>query len=183
MKPVDINTGLKLVIEKLESAGIEYMIVGSIAGALYGEPRLTRDIDLVIAMSSASVKSLLKVFDPLDFYVPPADILSQEITRCGQTNILHHASGVKADLMFRKNTPHGLEEFARKRRLEILRGVNAWIAAPEDIIIGKLRYYREGGSEKHLTDIRGILANSDIDREYLHRWTSKLGLEEYFQKI
>jgi hypothetical protein len=183
MKPVDINTGLKLVIEKLESAGIDYMIVGSIAGAIYGEPRLTRDIDLVIAMSSTSVKNLLNAFDPRDFYVPPAEILSQEITRCGQTNILHHESGVKADLMFRKTTPHAMEEFARKRRLEILRGLNAWVAAPEDIIIGKLRFYREGESQKHLTDIRGIMGNTEIDRAYLKRWVDQLGLQEYFQKI
>jgi hypothetical protein len=183
MKPVDINTGLKLVIEKLESAGIDYMIVGSIAGTVYGEPRLTRDIDMVIAMSSASVKNLLTAFATREFYVPPAEILSQEITRCGQTNILHHESGVKADLMFRKATPHALEEFSRKRRLEILRGLTAWIAAPEDIIIGKLRFYREGESQKHLTDIRGIMANTEIDRDYLKRWVDQLGLQEYFQQI
>ena len=183
MKPADITTGLRIVIGNLESASIDYMIVGSVAGTIYGEPRLTHDLDLVISMSSSSASNLLRAFDSNEFYLPPLEIISQEIVRGGQANLLHHSSGVKVDIMFRKKTAHGMEEFSRRRRLEILRGLHAWVAAPEDVIIAKLRYYREGESEKHLKDIRGILANTEIHREYLDRWISTLELGNYFSKV
>ena len=66
--------------------------------------------------------------------------------------------------------------------MEILRGLEAWVAAPEDVIIAKLRFYREGESEKHLIDIRGILANTQVDRVYLSKWVSALDLEKYLAK-
>ncbi len=74
--------------------------------------------------------------------------------------MLHHQSGLKVDFVFRKQNAHARIEFSRRRRLEILTGLEAWIAAPEDVIIAKLRFYREGQSEKHLNDIRGIIANT-----------------------
>jgi hypothetical protein len=183
MKPVDIGAGLKRVISDLELASLDYMIVGSVAGTVYGEPRLTNDLDLVVSTSQASAKNILDAFDGKDFYLPPLEIVSQEITRCGQINLLHQTSGLKVDLMFLKQTRHGVEEFSRRRRLEILRGLVPWIASPEDIIIAKLRFYREGESQKHLVDIRGILANTPIDHAYLSGWLKELDLLSYFKDV
>jgi hypothetical protein len=183
MKPVDIAKGLRLIIEKFESASIDYMIVGSIAGTVYGEPRLTRDIDLVVSISQSAVSKINRLFQEPDYYAPPVEILSQEATRGGQVNILHQPSGVKADLIFKKSTEHAITEFKRRLRVEILRGLEAWVAAPEDVIIGKLRFFREGGSEKHLTDIRGIVANTQLDQEYLKIWLNTLELKTYFEKV
>jgi len=183
VKPVDVATGLSLVIGLLEAAQVEYMIVGSVACAIYGEPRLTRDLDLVISLSPTSAASFSGLFDTNDFYVPPVEIISQEIVRGGLLNLLHHRSGLKVDLVFRKSNKHAIQEFSRRRRIEILSGITAWIAAPEDVIIAKLRFYREGESVKHLTDIRGIIANTSIDREYLDRWVQELRLQSYFDEI
>jgi len=183
MKPMDLTSGLKSVISSIESSKIEYMIVGSIAGTIYGEPRLTKNLDLVLAMSTSSFASLINAFSQEEFYVPPKEIFGQEIARGGQTNLLHHGSGMKVDIMFRKQTPHALKEFDRRRRIEILTKLEAWVAAPEDVIIGKLRFYRDGGSEKHLIDIRGILANTQIDRTYLDDWLTKLELIGCFAKV
>jgi hypothetical protein len=183
MRPVDIQTGLKIVVQIIEGHGIDYMIVGSIAGTLYGEPRLTNDMDIVLAMMPHTAASFLSGFDPKEFYLPPVEILAHEATRGGQTNLIHHESGVKVDVMFRKSTPHGLAAFARRRRVEILRGLHAWIAAPEDVIIGNLRFYREEQSAKHLTDIRGILANTTTDSSYLDHWVEALDLRTTWQMI
>jgi hypothetical protein len=183
VKAVDISTGLRLVVKNLETAQIPYMIVGSIAGSIYGEPRLTNDLDIVLAMAETSADMLIQSFNGKEFYVPPREIFIQEISRGGQTNLLHHGSGVKIDLMFQKKSPHALEEFKRRKRMEILRELETWIASPEDVIIAKLRFYREGESEKHLTDIRGILANTQVDREYLSKWVKTLDLEKYFAKV
>jgi hypothetical protein len=183
MRPVDVQSGLRIVIENLEKLGIDYMIVGSVAGTLYGEPRLTNDMDIVLALIPQTARAFLCGFDPREFYLPPEDILAHEATRGGQTNLIHHASGVKVDIMFRKSNPHGIAEFERRRRIEILKGLHAWIAAPEDVIIGKLRFYREGQSSKHLTDIRGILANTPIDQSYLDHWITALDLESYWKRL
>ena len=183
MKPVEIAAGLKVVIANLETAAIEYMVVGSVAGTIYGEPRLTNDLDLVVSMTGSSPKALLSAFNDDDFYLPPQEIITQEIAHSGQINLIHYPSGIKVDLMFRKVSQHALSEFARRQRIEILRGLLAWVAAPEDIIIAKLRFYREGGSQKHLVDIRGILANTQVDRDYLERWIDELHLREIFANV
>ncbi len=183
MKPVDVATGLSLVIGLFEVGQIEYMIVGSVAGAIYGEPRLTRDLDLVISLAPTYAPAFSLLFDPNDFYVPPVEIISQEIVRGGMLNLLHHQSGLKVDLVFRKSNEHAIMEFSRRRRIEILSGLTAWVAAPEDVIIAKLRFYREGESVKHLADIRGIIANTPIDRTYLDQWVQALRLQAYFAQI
>lgn len=183
MRSVDIQTGLRVVIETLEKIGVDYMIVGSVAGTLYGEPRLTNDMDIVLTLVPQTARTFLAGFDPREFYLPPEDIIAHEATRGGQTNLIHHESGVKVDLMFRKSNPHAIQEFKRRRQIEILRGVKAWVAAPEDVIIGKLRFYREGQSAKHPTDIRGILANTPIDLAYLDRWIQDLDLGSVWKNI
>jgi hypothetical protein len=178
MNPVDISTGLRTVITILESSDVKYMIVGSIAGTVYGEPRLTHDLDLVLSLDVSTSSAFAGLFDPVLFYVPPTEIIGQEIVRFGHLNLLHHQSGLNVDLVFRKNTAHAMSEFSRRRRIEILAGLTAWVAAPEDIIIAKLRFFRECGSQKHITDIRGIVANSVLDRDYLNRWVASLGLAD-----
>ena len=180
MKPIDIASGLQSVLKILEASGFDYMIVGSVAGAIYGEPRLTRALDLVVDIPVLAAVKFPALFSPHEFYVPPQEILSQEITRQGSIKLLHHQSGLKVDFVFRKQNAHSRIEFSRRRRLEILTGLEAWIAAPEDVIIAKLRFYREGQSEKHLHDIRGIIANTPLDRDYLEHWINELDLSKYY---
>ena len=178
MSRIDVASGLTLILNRMNDCHISYMIVGSIAGAIYGEPRLTRDIDLVVQTGNITFNAILSAFSEAEFYVPPAEIISQEIQRRGQINILHHASGLKVDCIFLKSTEHAQTEFANKVRKEILPGLFSWVARAEDIIIKKLEYYREGQSQKHLTDIRGIMANTALDSEYLSKWVSRLKLED-----
>jgi hypothetical protein len=96
---------------------------------------------------------------------------------------LHNPSGLKVDVIVQRFTPHGLAEFERRRRFELLPGIHAWVAAPEDVIIAKLRFYPDGESEKHLKDIRGSLAQTPIDMVYLETWIHTLGLSESLGKF
>ncbi|MGZ3709706.1 MAG: hypothetical protein ACXVBC_12370, partial [Bdellovibrionota bacterium] len=171
------------VLETLERHQLPYMVVGSVASIVYGEPRLTKDMDLVIDILPADAPKFETLFPEEHFYVPPAEVLLDEIARRGQFNLVHPASGLKIDIIVRKNGEHGRAEFSRKQRVPLFPGFDAWIASPEDVIIKKLDFYREGGSEKHLADIRGILANTSVDRAYLDSWVKKLGLGEQFEKI
>ena len=97
--------------------------------------------------------------------------------------MMHHESGLKIDLMVRKATPHSVEEFSRRQKVPFWQGVNVYLASPEDVIIKKLAFYREGGSEKHLKDIRGIMAETPLDEKYFQYWIEELSLQKEFAKL
>lgn len=171
------------VLKALEKEEIEYMVVGSIASVIYGEPRVTRDLDLVVELRDQPARKLHAAFSENEYYLPPDEVISNEVTEHGQFNLIHPESGLKVDFIMKKPTPHGIEEFKRRQKLEFTPGFFAWIASPEDIILKKLSYFREGGSEKHLTDIRGILAQTEVDQSYLTHWIEKLSLELEWKKV
>jgi len=170
------------VIQKLEEKEIPYMVVGSIASMIYGEARLTRDMDLVIDILPSDAKKLEALFPLEQFYCPPLEVMQAEIVHRGQFNLIHHETGLKIDLMVRKATEHSVTEFERRRKTPFWEGHEAYVASPEDVILKKLDFFRQGGSEKHLHDIRGILAETPADEAYLHSWIEKLGLAKEWKK-
>jgi hypothetical protein len=178
-----IMTVFQDVLSRLEEAQIPYMVVGSLSSIVYGEPRMTKDMDIVIDVPAQDASKFEFNFPFSGFYCPPADILKDEIVNRGQFNLIHHESGLKIDVIVRKQSPHSIEEFKRRQKISFWKGFEAYIASPEDVIIKKLDYYRQGGSEKHIVDIRGILASSEIDQEYLYKWLSQLGLIDHWKRI
>lgn len=150
---------------------------------IYGEPRMTHDLDLVVEVAPGDAARFGELFPEERFYCPPIEVIRSEIVHRGQFNLIHHDSGLKIDLMIRKETAHGRGEFARRRRVPFWEGTEAFVASAEDVILKKLDFFRQGGSEKHLRDIRGILAETEIDRAYLDLWVGKLGLEREMSQI
>ncbi len=174
---------LKDVTDRFGSKGIEYFLVGSMAAMYYGRPRFTQDIDLVVRIKAKQVVLFEKLF-PLDqYYCPPDEVLKDEVSRKGSFNLIHQESGIKVDIVLDKETSFYASEFQRKKKVEVAPGIEIFIASPEDIILKKLDYYREGQSEKHLTDIREIIMGTQVDETYLREWASKLGLLKEWEKI
>ncbi len=167
------------VIRILHGSSLEYMVVGSFASGFWGEPRATYDVDVVIALDESDVPRLAELFPPREFYCSD-QAARQAIRRRFQFNIIHPASGNKIDLMVPGNDPWGRVQLSRRRLEQFEPGLEVYVAAPEDIILGKLLYYREGGSEKHLRDIAGMLKlrRAELDMDYLTEWAGKLGLEQ-----
>lgn len=168
-----------IFVERFEALEIPYMVSGSVAAMIYGEPRLTNDVDLVVEMDRRAALKLPSLFPPDEFYCPPADVIAVEIAReqRGHFNIIHIESGFKADVYLRGNDP--LHIWALKRIRRVAMGARSVAIAPlEYVIVRKLEYFREGGSEKHLRDIRGILKNATglIDRAELDRLVGERGL-------
>src|SRR5690606_36986193 len=95
----------------------------SIASLVYGEPRLTKDMDLVVDIPPQVIRNLEEIFPADKYYCPPLEVIQDEHLRRGQFNIIHSSSGLKVDLVFRKNTPHGTAEFERRRRIELWPGL------------------------------------------------------------
>ncbi len=178
-----IIDALRDTTNRLQSAGIEYYLVGSLAAMQYGRPRFTNDIDIVAQIQASQINAFEKLFDIEEYYCPPKEVITDEVIRGGMFNLIHQSSGVKIDIVPLKRTEFAASEFSRRRKVEVLPGLDVYIASAEDIILKKLDYYREGGSDKHLTDIRGILAETEVDRAYLQTWVAKLGLSNEWTKI
>jgi len=163
------------------------MVTGSVASIVYGEPRMTHDVDLVLHLRPGDVRPLLNAYDPQDFYCPPEENLRQEAARSrhGHFNIIHHETGFKADIYLMENSPLQVWAMARRQRLELTASAHLWLAPPEYVITQKLLYFREGGSDKHVRDIRGMLALSDerIDRDALLEWIAELGLGAQWKQV
>lgn len=174
---------LRDVVVRLDKENIPYFLVGSLGSMYYGRPRFTKDVDLVVQLHPSIAGKFSQFFPIEDYYCPPIEVLRDEIVRRGSFNLIHQQSGIKIDIVLYKDTEYHRSEFSRRAKVEILPQFEVYIAAPENIILKKLDYYREGGAEKHLTDIREILAGSKVDDEYLQLWIAKLGLSEEWKKI
>jgi hypothetical protein len=170
---------LRYLVDVLDGLAIEYMIVGSHASIYYGEPRLTQDVDVVIGLTRPALPGFLDRFPASDFYVSEA-AARDALARHGQFNIIHGASGVKIDVFIGKDTGYDRLRFERRHRLPLVPGREAYFARPEDVILYKLLYFKEGGSERHLRDIAGMLAVSgpELDREYLSAWARRLDVAD-----
>jgi len=146
---------LKTVGQRLASAGIAYMATGSIAVNYYTVPRMTRDIDVEVALSLEDTDRLCALFQD-DFYID-REAARQAIAGKGTFNIIHKGCVVKVDFIVRKDSEYRLAEFPRRRRVSV-EGFDLFITAPEDLIISKLDWARDSRSEIQLTDVRNLLA-------------------------
>lgn len=178
---------LELFIAPLQKVELRYFVTGSIAATIYGEPRATHDIDLVVALAESQIDSLATAFPDDAFYVPPPEVLRAEVLRIqrGHFNVIHHGSGLKADfyLAGRNDKLHAWA-FAHARTYDI-DALRLQLAPPEYVIIRKLEFYREGRSEKHVNDIRAMLRVSDelIDRSVIERLVSERGLGREWAEV
>jgi hypothetical protein len=98
---------------------------------------------------------------------------------------LNSTSGNKIDFMLTGTTPWKVAQLEHAKPLSVFPDLDVHIASPEDVILGKLTYYREGGSEKHLRDILGILRISGdlLDRVYLAQVADRLGVLDIWESI
>ena len=177
---------IELFVQPLQESNIRYLISGSVAAMLYGEPRVTHDIDLVVFLRREDAARLAQIFPPPQFYVPPADIILTEMAResRGHFNLIHSASGLKADFYTAGRDELHAWAFRHARHYSV-GGHTINLAPPEYVILRKLEYHREGGSEKHLRDIRAMLSVSgdQLNRGELHEWIARLALETEWQRV
>lgn len=170
---------LKIVSERLEAAHIPFMLTGSFAMAYYGQPRMTRDLDLVVSLGEEDVHGIVAAFSP-DFYIDADDTRAAILTQ-RQFNLMHNATGIKVDLIVRKSAEYRKVEFAR-RQLVVIGGVKTWIVSREDLILSKLVWTRDTKSELQRRDVKNLL-DETMDREYLSHWADRLGVTDILQEI
>ena len=175
-----------LFLRPLNQLGVRYVVAGSTASMLYSEPRFTNDLDLVVFLRHEDIHRLGKVFAQPDFCFPPAEVVAAEIERPhkGQFNVVHISTGFKADFYTTGRDDFNAWAFRHARRIEF-KGETIAVAPPECVIVRKLEFLREGGSDKHVRDIRAMLRVSGdlIDRGALREWIVRQGVEAEWKRI
>ena len=164
---------------KFNELRIPYMVSGSVAAIYYGEPRLTNDIDIIVFLKPEDVPRLEAAFPSGEFYCPPQEVMQIELGRPqrGHFNLIHQATGFKADLYMSGSDPLHQWGLSKARKVDV-GGNTLVLAPPEYVILRKLQFFREGGSTKHLRDIHRMLANlgAEWNRSDLEREIARLGL-------
>jgi hypothetical protein len=170
---------LRIVSERLTAIDVEFMLTGSYAMAYYATPRMTRDIDLVVALGEDAVDRVVATFAP-DFYIDAENARAAVRSR-RLFNLLHLPSGVKVDFIVRKDDEYRQVEFARRKTVE-LDGARTWIVSREDLILSKLVWARDASSELQRRDVRSLLDES-VDGAYVRHWARWLNVAELLKEI
>jgi hypothetical protein len=168
---------IKDVSHRLAQAGIDYMLTDSMAMNYYAQPRMTRDIDIVVALGKSDVEHVVGLFSQ-DYYIA-REAVADSISRESIFNLIHHESVIKVDCIVRKQSEYRLLEFARRRQVAI-QDFTTFIVSKEDLIISKLFWAKDSHSEMQLRDVKNLLATG-CDATYLNAWTRKLGLDGLLQ--
>ena len=175
MNEIDI---VRDISHRFQQAGIAYMLTGSMAMNYYAQPRMTRDIDVVIAIAPEDVHRLAASFRP-SYYVSEESI-RESIVHESIFNLIHEDTVIKVDCIIRKKSEYRRMEFERRQRISIL-DFTTFIVSKEDLIISKLFWAKDSHSEIQLGDVKNLLATG-YDAAYLQRWTRELGLDNLFEK-
>ncbi len=169
---------------RFNALGVPWAATGSIASIIFGEIRTTNDIDIVVLLDARAVRAIEQVFPEDEFYCPPRDVIEIEWRRDkrGHFNLIHLESGYKADVYL--HTDDALDAWAlqNRRAIDLTDGEKLYLMPPECVIIHKLEFFREGGSEKHLRDIRGMLAVTEVDLAIMQREIARRDLTEAWQR-
>jgi hypothetical protein len=175
---------LKKVVTALEATGTPYMLTGSYASSLQGEPRLTHDIDLVVEITPWAARSLLQHFPAPDYYLDEQAV-ADAIHRKSQFNLVDVSSGDKVDFWMLSDEPFDQSRFAR-RYVEEYDGQRLHVSRPEDTILMKLRWAdMSGGSEKQFGDALSVfeLQRGSLDLTYMEKWASVLGVTVLWERL
>lgn len=175
---------VRFAVQTCDQLGLTYAVVGSYASSIYGEGRYTQDVDLLIDLQPEQVSEFCNQFSPEEWYVSEEAALNA-VRRRRMFNILHSASANKIDVMIPSDTEWGQQQLSRRTLSGLLPDYPVYTAHPEDVILSKLRYYKQGESDKHLRDIIGMLKNSSdlIDRDRVAHWAERLKVLDIWELV
>ena len=188
-KSLGIAGFLKLVIEALNAAGVEYLIGGAIAEWAWGEPRATQNVDLVVNIPIKAVNKLSKELEKRGMLIPAEMILDTILEHRADIpiNAIHMYSGLKADLYLVREGDE-LRQSAFQRRQQVDYGPpigKVYIHSPEDLILYKLIYFGLSQQSKHARDIAAIFKSkkNELDLDYIGGWITRLGLSSLWKEM
>jgi hypothetical protein len=183
--PADAQTSLlRCAADALKILGIPYFVTGSQATIVYGEPRFTNDVDIVIDLRANQIPEFLQSFEREDFYLSESAIRSA-IERRGMFNLIDSTTGGKIDFVVAKNSAFERSRFTRVRTLEFSTTEPVIFASPEDVILKKMQWFTKDHSDRHVRDILGVLRiqKDSIDFPYIESWLENLEVTDVWKLI
>ena len=170
---------LRDIVRRLDAAGIDYMLTGSMALNCYAQPRMTRDIDMVAAFQ---LKDVVRIEELLgqDYYVS-AHAAREAVLHQSSFNAIHQGTLIKVDFMVRKSEDYRLHEFTRRQRLRVA-DFELWVVSKEDLILSKLHWARESASQRQIADVENLIATG-CDTDYLKAWSAALNLTDMLTRV
>jgi hypothetical protein len=170
---------LRYLAEVFDRLQLRYAVTGSTATSVYGEARFTNDIDVVVSLPPSGIDDFMAAFPSPGYYLSRSAVESA-VVGGRQFNIIRPDSGLKVDVIVATASDFDRQRLDRSRQLPILVDRSVSFASPEDVVIKKLQYFHDGGSEKHLRDIAGVLRvqGNRIDRDRIADWSQRLGIGE-----
>ena len=171
------------IARRLDAAGIPYMLTGSLASSFHGEPRSTRDADVVIDPTPEALRRFVTALTQEEPFYVDANSALDALEHRTQFNVIEVATGWKVDFIIRRDRPFSIEEFGRRQQVEFPGGTT-YVATAEDMIIAKLEWAVAGESEQQLRDVSSIASvmGGALDLEYLERWIAELGLIDLWNR-
>jgi hypothetical protein len=158
------------VVDALNRAKADYMLVGSLSSNLYGVPRNTNDADFVFSSQSVDVTSIASTLTPT-FKLDP-QLSFESVTGTWRRVLTHLETGFLIEFFELSSDPHDMTRFSRRREIE-LQGQAVFVPTAEDVLITKLRWSKLAARGKDISDARNILAvqGTHLDMTYVHHWT------------
>ena len=169
------------VVAAFEKLGIDYLVGGSIASSVFGEPRQTLDADLIARLFGRHIELLIEILAS-EFYTDlPA--ITAAVQNQGSFNLIHLETATKVDVFVRWRDEFGQSQLERRRRMSVGESppLDFYFASPEDTVLAKLEWYCKGGgvSDRQWRDLLGVLKvqGPTLDQNYLNEWARKLKVE------
>lgn len=183
---MEISSQEKLLIEIvkiLDSLKIKYFITGGFAVSVWGRPRATFDIDIVVKIAEHQADKLANAWKNISKAgYADKDMVKAAIRNKGEFNFIDPDSGLKVDFWTEKESKNNPPEFENKKSKKI-NGQKVFFVSPEDLILSKLRWYKLSSSERHINDIKSVfkISGNKLDKKYLNYWILKLDLIEIIE--
>jgi len=177
--------GVALAVTRaLDALGVANTVGGSIASSFAGEPRSTIDIDIVAALEEGQVPAFVEALG-LAFYADP-DALTRAVRARTSANLIHHASMIKVDIFIAGGTPLDAQQLARRQAVTVGDGRVLHVHPPEDILLQKLRWFRQGGeaSDRQWRDVLAIVRvqGEALDLAYLRENAPRVGVSDLLER-
>ncbi|HEX6051854.1 MAG TPA: hypothetical protein VFZ21_21445 [Gemmatimonadaceae bacterium] len=169
---------------RLGALDVAWVIGGSIASSVHGEPRSTQDVDIVVAMLDRHVTPFAESIGR-DYYVD-ADAMRGAVRSGESFNAVHFGSAIKVAFFVAGDDPFEAERLRSRQRIEMPNGI-LYVDTAEHTLLRKLEWYRRGGevSERQWRDVQAIarLQGDSLDRVHLQRWARRLGVKDLLERV